>query len=47
MFSYYRFSRYIVWLKVADTNSNPGVVASYFTDYIKEIQGVHLFITNA
>uniref|UniRef100_K1QD53 Uncharacterized protein n=1 Tax=Magallana gigas TaxID=29159 RepID=K1QD53_MAGGI len=35
-----RFSRRILWLRVARTNNNPKVVASYFLDYVEEIAGV-------
>lgn len=34
------FSRRILWLRVARTNNNPKVVASYFLDYVEEIAGV-------
>lgn len=36
---YGRFSRRILWLRVARTNNNPKVVASYFLDYVEEIAG--------
>lgn len=38
---YGRFSRRILWLRVASarTNNNPRVVASYFLDYVEEIAG--------
>ncbi|XP_069102385.1 uncharacterized protein [Argopecten irradians] len=35
-----RFSRRVLWLKVARTNNNPKVVASYFLEYVQEIKGV-------
>nr|XP_022321063.1 uncharacterized protein LOC111123185 [Crassostrea virginica] len=31
------FSRRILWLKVARTNNDPSVVASYFLKYLEEI----------
>ncbi|XP_069102384.1 uncharacterized protein [Argopecten irradians] len=34
------FSRRVLWLKVARTNNNPKVVASYFLEYVQEIKGV-------
>ncbi|XP_046569874.1 uncharacterized protein LOC124278183 [Haliotis rubra] len=34
------YSRRILWLRVSNTNNDPGVIASYFLDYLKEIQGV-------
>ncbi|XP_014678571.1 PREDICTED: uncharacterized protein LOC106818370 [Priapulus caudatus] len=34
------YSRRILWLRVANTNNDPAVVASYFIDYVKKIQGV-------
>ncbi|XP_033725720.1 uncharacterized protein LOC117315580 isoform X4 [Pecten maximus] len=34
------FSRRVLWLKVARTNNDPRVVASYFLDFVEEIHGV-------
>ncbi|XP_033739955.1 uncharacterized protein LOC117327204 isoform X7 [Pecten maximus] len=33
------FSRRVLWLKVARTNNDPRVVASYFLDFVEEIHG--------
>lgn len=33
------FSRYVVWLRAAITNSDPKVVASYYYDAIESLQG--------
>lgn len=40
----YRFSCRILWLRVAKTNNNPRVVASYFLDYVAEIAGWEEFL---
>ncbi|XP_033756622.1 uncharacterized protein LOC117339248 isoform X1 [Pecten maximus] len=34
------FSRRVLWLKVARTNNDPRVVASYFLEFVEEINGV-------
>ncbi|XP_038072015.1 uncharacterized protein LOC119740708 [Patiria miniata] len=34
------FSRRLLWLKVAYTNNDPRVVASYFLDFLRELEGV-------
>ena len=42
----HRFSRRLLWLRVADTNNNPRVVASYFIDYVTGIKGTILILSN-
>ncbi|WAR14378.1 hypothetical protein MAR_004483 [Mya arenaria] len=34
------FSRRILWLKVANSNNNPNIIAAYFLEFVKEIGGV-------
>ncbi len=33
------YSRYVFWLKVARTNNNPVVIANYYVECVKELQG--------
>ena len=40
LLSYGRFSRRVVWMKVASSNNNPAFIAQYYVDYIREIQGI-------
>jgi hypothetical protein len=35
----FRFSRKVLWLEIGRTNNNPLVVANYFMDYLKGIEG--------
>ena len=40
----FSFSRRILWLRVASTNRQPEVVASYFMDYVTELEGMILVL---
>ena len=35
----FRYSRKVLWLKAGHTNNNPKYVASYFMDYVQDIEG--------
>jgi len=37
--SHYRYSRKILWLKVASTNNDPYVIAGYFLDCVTKLGG--------
>ena len=34
------FSRHLIWLKVNSTNSDPAVIASYYTHAVKKLGGI-------
>ena len=37
-----RFSRKVVWMKLASTNRDPAVTFGYFLDSVHDLNGIHL-----
>ena len=42
----HRFSRRVLWLRVAYTNNDPQVVASYFMNFVTEVGGKTIVFSN-
>ena len=38
----HRFSRKMIWLKVAPSNSDPKVIARYYLETVEEIAGIQV-----
>ena len=44
IFILYRFSRRIMWLKVASSNNNPKFIASYYFECVRKVGGMCIII---
>ena len=40
LFSVFRYSRRIMWLEVTSTNKDPAIVAQYYVDCIRQMEGL-------
>ena len=38
---YYSYSRRIIWMQCVSSNNDPGIIAQYYFDALKIIQGIY------
>ena len=38
----HRYSRRIMWLRVAQSNNDPRIIADYYLDCVEEVKGVYM-----